>query len=1133
MRQFSHALCLLALLVFPAQARSDTQPPLLLGEPAESYLADDGMHVYEIEAVAAKIWRLRVTSYGNEARVEVSGCGGSEPGRAKILAVRTLFGLGWSETITWTAVSACRVALTGAEPGAPVGRYTIALESLVAADPQRLAAERLRTEALAIFTEAGEGAAERAAKPSVAMLRAAEAKHGEALAHWRRIGRREDELHSLVTLARIALDLGETRRAAELLASASGRVEPGMEGPVLAWLHDRTGLAQFRLGSLVPAREAFDRAQELWRDQGNALGVLWAESGRCLVDLRAGQLEAARHCYEALVPEVKARGERRIESRLRSSLGGVYANLGEPDLAIAEYQQNLLLSESLGHLLSEAQTRNNLAALYRRLGEPQKAIDQYRQALAFFRQSGDDAWQARCLNNLGFAYISLGDLARARSMLHQALPLRRAAGDRLGEAATWRNLARVALRQGRFDDAISQGRQALELATVTKSRRAQATTFILMASAFAAKSEYSSAVPLLERALEIRQQLGDRVGLAEALKERGRVRQHLWERPRGKQPIRELAGARADLEQALGIYRAVREPGGQVEALFSLAQIEYRLGRLAAARQHLEPALEIVESLRRRLPDPMQRASFLAARRGAYALLIDLEMTLHATDPSAGHDRAALAVSERARARSLLDLLATADADAGGQGVDPRLRHRIRAAQRRLDAKAARQLRVLGAQPDAAAADEAVRVAVHEALADLEALHAEAQRQSPDHALGGIPAPIDLVEIQALIDHDTVLVHYSLGEARSFLWRLTGEAISSFELPPRSEIETLARETYRQLTRLDVRSGRTNRRAAADLARLILPPGNDWQTATRLIVVPDGALHYVPFATLPIPSQAGDVPLLARYEIVQVSSGSALVARRRLLTARAATPTTASVAVLADPVFDARDPRVRDTQSEGSADVRVSRKSSGLLSSSATLAATDLPRLRSTRHEAHAIAALVAPEAVTVALDFDANREWLMTIDRSRYRVLHLATHGILNPANPEHSGMVLSRVDAQGRARDGFLSFRDVLGLDLDLELVVLSGCQTALGREIRGEGLLGLARGFLYAGVPRVMASLWQVQDRATAHLMSHFYRRLLVEGMPPAKALRAAQLVTRQERRWQDSFFWGAFVLQGDWR
>ena len=149
------------------------------------------------------------------------------------------------------------------------------------------------------------------------------------------------------------------------------------------------------------------------------------------------------------------------------------------------------------------------------------------------------------------------------------------------------------------------------------------------------------------------------------------------------------------------------------------------------------------------------------------------------------------------------------------------------------------------------------------------------------------------------------------------------------------------------------------------------------------------------------------------------------------------------------------------------------------------------------------------------------------------YRVVHFATHAVADARNPELSGLVLSLVDAAGRPREGFFGLSDIYELDLGADLVVLSGCRTALGKEVRGEGVMGLTRGFLYAGVPRVVASLWRVQDRATAELMSRFYRALWQEGHSPAAALREAQRSLRREPRYRDPYSWAGFVLQGDWR
>ncbi len=276
---------------------------------------------------------------------------------------------------------------------------------------------------------------------------------------------------------------------------------------------------------------------------------------------------------------------------------------------------------------------------------------------------------------------------------------------------------------------------------------------------------------------------------------------------------------------------------------------------------------------------------------------------------------------------------------------------------------------------------------------------------------------------------------------------------------------------------------------------MLLGPLAERLNAQRLAIVADGALGYLPFGVLPRPGS--DEPLLARHEMVHLPSASALAVQREILTRRA--PAPRQVAVVADPVFDPAD---------------------------------GFAPLPASRQEAAAIAALAAPGQALAALGADAGRELALGGGLSGYRTVHFATHGVIDAEHPALSGLALATLDERGRPREGFLHLRDIYNLRLGADLVVLSGCRTALGREVRGEGLVGLTRGFLYAGAPRVVASLWRVEDRATAELMTRFYRALWVDGLPPAAALRAAQLSIREERRWRDPWFWAGWVIQGVW-
>jgi CHAT domain-containing protein len=351
-------------------------------------------------------------------------------------------------------------------------------------------------------------------------------------------------------------------------------------------------------------------------------------------------------------------------------------------------------------------------------------------------------------------------------------------------------------------------------------------------------------------------------------------------------------------------------------------------------------------------------------------------------------------------------------------------------------------------------------------------------------------------------------------------------------------VEAAARRLYAALTeRQRTAAPRALRDAdlsgsaeAQALSRLLLGGLGDrldgeWK-GKRLLIVASGALAFVPFATLPSPASPPR-PLVADHEVVSAPSASVLVALRQ---APAPAPSGTTVAVVADPVFDPTDPRVRGGSRAPAA---PSTRAPGLLRALDSLGGNGLSRLPFSRREADAVARLVPREGLLEATGFAASRSLVVDGGLAGRRIVHFATHGLLDSAHPDLSGLVLSLVDERGRPRDGFLRMADVYNLRLPADLVVLSACQTALGREIRGEGIVGLTRGFLYAGARAVVASLWEVDDESTSELMAHFYRAMLKDGRRPADALRAAQLDLARNPRWSAPFYWAGFVIQGDWR
>ena len=586
-----------------------------------------------------------------------------------------------------------------------------------------------------------------------------------------------------------------------------------------------------------------------------------------------------------------------------------------------------------------------------------------------------------------------------------------------------------------------------------------------------------------------------------------------------------------------------------------MAGAQRGLGELIDARATIQSALGIVESVRTKVASQELRASYFASVRQSYELLIDVLMMLHRQQPSGGFEAEALAASERARARSLIDLLAEARADVR-EGVDEALLERERSLEQQLDAAAERQARLLSGKHTKEGA-----AALDKELVALNAAYEESRNQikarSPRYAALTQVQPLGMGAMQELLDDRTLLLEYALGDERSYLWVATRSSLTSRELPRRAEMEGAARLVYDDLRARQRRLGETEEdygarvreadaqywRHAAALSQMVLGPVADQLGDKRLLIAAEGALQYIPFAALPAPNApdreppAGKlpVPLMVDHEIVNLPSASALAALRRETIARR--PAPRSVALLADPVFDLDDTRVSLEVKKGAPKRARPSATADLGRALRDVGINDdgfaLPRLLSSRAEAKAITALVPADAAMIATGFEATRAKAMSAELSQYRIVHFATHGLLNGEHPELSGIVLSLVDQAGRPQNGFLRLHDIYNLDLPAELVVLSACDTGLGKDVKGEGLVGLARGFMYAGAARVVASLWKVDDEATADLMTQFYRRMLENGKPPAAALREAQITIWKQKRWTAPYYWAAFVLQGEWR
>jgi CHAT domain-containing protein/tetratricopeptide (TPR) repeat protein len=596
----------------------------------------------------------------------------------------------------------------------------------------------------------------------------------------------------------------------------------------------------------------------------------------------------------------------------------------------------------------------------------------------------------------------------------------------------------------------------------------------------------------------------------------------------------DLAGARAATARLAEL--APRLAGAEAGA--ELAQQRARDARAARdvdeAQRQADLAIAQIEAVRDGLRGQALRTAYGANALDYYEDAIGIAMARHAAEPSAGHAAAAFLQFERSRARSLADLLGDARVDVRA-GLDPALVAKAGGLQRRLAMADARLRIVPGADPRRAALEAEIDAATRE----LAVVDGEARQASARYRETLAPPIASMAGVQALLDDDTVLLAYADGFDGGHAWAVTPTGVRAFTTAPRSAIDAAVRRVLTAMRQpAGVQQASTAgeaRDASAALGALVLGPIGDelrgaWRQK-RLAIVTSGALEYVPFAALITPASA-DAPaeprwLGADHEIVTLPSASVLALLRA---DHARRPPSRELAVIADPVYAATDPRVGPRR----APVGLSaQRHDGPDPGGAPGARRELSRLVFSREEARALAALAGRTQTVEALDFRASPDMMRSAAVAGARVVHVATHGILDADRPERSGLVLSLVDADGRGRDGILRLNDIFGLSLSAELVVLSGCETGLGRQMRGEGLVGLTRAFMYAGAPRVVSSLWAVDDQATALLMSRFYRHMLKDGRRPAAALRAAQIDLAGDPRWSAPYFWAGFVLHGDWR
>jgi CHAT domain-containing protein/predicted negative regulator of RcsB-dependent stress response len=985
-------------------------------------------------------------------------------------------------------------------------------------------------------------------------LRQAIEKYDEAALLWLSSNNLRNAAVATMEAGEVCFALGEYREALRRYQKAAAQAKKAAAKLEESKALSETGRLYSYLGDNDEAQRRVLEAVKLLAidsqpDQPATLKDNYAESLNNLgeISYSKGDLAKSSKHFEDALKIFADIGDRKGEARALLFQGYIVGGLDDRETAVARITHALELYRAIGNKTGEALCLTVLALAHAQDDEG-KAIKLHRDASVIFRSIGDGQSEAIALNGVGQAYENLKDYSAALDNYQDALRVSQEKGNLDLESVALLNVARAYRLSGNLNQAFATCEQSLKLSRSAKKVLTEMVGLNELANIYAAQKNHKQTIGQYQKILRFYAGISDRRRQAMTWNDLGNAYLRFGEKQE----------ALKSYERALSLSEQGSDKSVLVSSLYNIARAQRDLGALQPALASIEKSIKIIEELRTNVTSPDFRISYFSGVREHYDLCIDILMQLDHRYPGQGFSAAGFLTSERARARSLLDILTEVRADVR-QGVAPELLAREQYVRGLLRAQARYQMDLSISAKNSIEKEEVARQ-INQLRTEYQEIEAQLRDQNPRVSGFSQSAPLSLEQVQAeLRGGDTILLEYALGNERSYLWAVTSDSLRSYELPSRSILENAGREVYKLLTtRQEVGEGmagdyqanveasdRAYYEKALNLSQLLLGPVADQLGTKRIVIVTEGMLQYIPVDSLPLPrskvapndgialpATAEDRRLLLdTNEITTLPSVSTLAAIRRHQHKVASSDKL--VAIFADPVFNRNDDRVQNKINPDSPSSDLDQHANEVVALRGPAGNAGLPRLVHSSEEADAIVATTPRGTAMVARAFDANRETAMKPSVGGYQIVHFATHGFFNTEHPELSGIVLAMVKPDGSKINGFMPLQDIYKLDLSAQLVVLSACDTALGQDVKGEGLVSLTRGFMYAGSRSVVTSLWKVDDRATAKLMTHFYQAMLQDGMTPAAALRSAKQKIRGEKAWSAPFFWAGFVLQGEYK
>lgn len=898
-----------------------------------------------------------------------------------------------------------------------------------------------------------------------------------------RSGSRDLKIKALSVLSSISLASGKINESRRYYAAALSLLDPNSDPSLSALAYLSAGEHNYSYGDALETRDLLISAVSRAEQAGDR--ALLARSRLILgfTFIRIGDAAAAlEHVTVSRTISAEANDVRGIALG-DLGIGFVRALSGEKQLGLEAYERARVAFPEDVDWSEHAKASNGVATVYEEYGEFGLAEARRTEAMSLYERSRYQYGLLATLPSVADLRLRKGDLEAAESHYARAEGLARTLGDKFHIALIEEGRGNIDLFNGRPDSAI------------IRFSKAQAVYKEL-------KIKFPRILGLLGRAYEKK---GD------------------------------LREARRLFEGSVAAWKEIRDGFAESQALFDLAKLSRRENRLETALELAQKSVALSEKFASSVLNSKLSGTYFSNVYARYEFCVDLLM---AKARSTGDDRfavLALQTSEKARARSIMEVLQLSGTDPMS-GASGEIRERMSNLQANIKLRS-------DMLTDALSTGVAQR-SIEDLDVELDHLSNEYEKLRSqvkgDMSAVGAEREFDLEQFQKVVlRSDSVGLIFSLGEERSYLWMVSPESFAFFELPERGHIEDSVEHLRALLAFRSVSPGESTEIYAAriqasdeqfqiDARRLsdtLLASVAKRVGDRRLVVVPDGKLAYFPLGVLPRPGTNVDTPLIETNEIVyQLSASSAIL----LPQTRISKPRPGrELIVYSDPVFSRDDPRLEKVLGPWPPErLRPARSSNRFVESLESLS-----RLEASGTEGESIATEMGD--ATILTGFLANRDTALDTAVSDFKIIHYATHGLLNETRPDLSGLVFSRFTENGDPRDEVVRLRDIYEMKLSADLVVLSACSTGVGKEVKGEGLMSLNNAFLRAGAGTVVSSLWTVDDEATERLMKIFYEEMKVSGSTPSSALRKAQLDLMRSSRFGSPYYWAPFTVQGDFR